>query len=400
MQRRKKIVIFYTWLKLWSMKSNSGAPSFYKTIEAYVKKGYDVKLVTINEEYGILPPDNVYVMRNYRFDRYINIKIIGKLFIRLKIKAYNKYAKKVTKKIIRSVGKDNIVFYAYEVHGVKAAKWASKKFGRKLITRFQGTVLTYEKDTLIHRIKRYPFYQALTTVADLVIMTNDGTQGLQTLERLGNKSKNIKFWMNGVDLFDNNVYLDKDFKAKIGLEGEKILLTVSRLEHWKRVDRAIRVFAEVKKNIANSKLIIIGEGKERKSLEELVETYGLQDEVNFLGAIPHNEVFNYMNVSDIFMSLYDMSNVGNPLLEAASLGVCIVTLNVGDTASVIQDGYNGKIVNLNEIDTLPMIVTNLLKNPDERIRLGNNAQSYVDCHLYSWEQRMNMELKEVEKLFL
>ena len=45
----KNTIIFYTGLSLWSMKEKSGAPSFFKTVDLYIRKGWNVYMVTFNE---------------------------------------------------------------------------------------------------------------------------------------------------------------------------------------------------------------------------------------------------------------------------------------------------------------------------------------------------------------
>ena len=82
-------------------------------------------------------------------------------------------------------------------------------------------------------------------------------------------------------------------------------------------------------------MIIKGDGPERKILEQLSNKLGIKQYIRFEGASPHNEVPKYFATADIFLSFYDWSNVGNPLLEAMMGGKCIVTLNNGDTGRFI-----------------------------------------------------------------
>lgn len=401
-----KTIIIYSWSTIWSMKNKSGAPSFFRTIDLYIQKGWDVNLVLTDAQNGANEmADNchIYTMKEWKTDGWISEKMISKPFLLLKMFRYYCYSKRVTKQIIKRKAVKDILFYGYEVHGVPAAKWASKKYKRPIVTRFQGTVATYFKYNLPTKVKQYFRLKALRTEADLVIMTDDGTQGLKTLKMLGNLSKNIKFWKNGLDLFEKDYRFEeserKMLRESLGiLEEECMLLTVSRLQDWKRVDRSINALAEVVKKSSEFKLVIVGDGPSRKSLESLSKQKNIEDKVIFVGAQEHDKVYDFMSSADIFLSLYDMSNVGNPLLEALALGKCIITLTGGDTDKVIQNNYNGIIIEPEEITKLPGIILDLSNNSLKRRTLEEGAKDYAKKNLYSWTARMEMEYKEVLNL--
>lgn len=393
-------VIFYSWLSLWSMKSKSGAPSFYKTIELYVKKGWNVYLITVdkkNLETDLLCKENIFVMPEKSFDFILSNTKFRKVSLFIRQLHFYLFAKNITKKVVKTIENDKLIAYAYEVYGVKSAKWTAKKFGIPYITRFQGTILDGVRDNAWNRLRYYPHFYALRQKADLIIMTNDGTRGNVVLKRLHNESKQIKFWMNGLDILEDNAIKEfKDIRKELGISSEKrVLLTVSRLENWKRVERAIYALKEVLKYNADVVLIIVGDGSARDSLERITKEERIQDKVYFIGAIPHEEVYHFMKSCDIFLSLYDLSNIGNPLLEAMSLGCCIVTLNVGDTKQIVDNEKNGVIVDMDRIAELPIIITDLLGDHEKRKHISLNAEKYARSNFYTWETRMNMEYEEI-----
>lgn len=403
--KNKNTVIIYSWSSVWSMKNKSGAPSFYKTIKLYVDKGWEVFLILVDATKGgtgIVDDDHIFVLKEWKTDKLISPKNSTKIFLLWKMFRYYFFSKKVTKQIMESASK-NVVFYAYEVHGVSAAKWGAKKYNKPVVTRFQGTVATYFKNNLATRIKQHFRLKALKAKADLVIMTDDGTQGLETLKRLGNPSENICFWKNGLDLLSQNYSFSKEEKEKLrssmGIHpNETMLLTVSRLQDWKRVDRAVVALGEVVKENPNFKLVIAGDGPEKEKLMKLAQSLKLSDNIKFLGAVPHDKVYDYMSSADIFLSLYDMSNVGNPLLEALTLGKCVVTLDVGDTNKVIFDRQNGFLLKVDELNKLPNLILELGMNKELREKIQMQAKEYAHTEFYSWEQRMEMEYQEICRL--
>ena len=338
-------------------------------------------------------------MPEKKYYKNINKRKIGKIYTWKRQKDFERYANDITAEILKeSAGK--VILYAYEVYGVSVAKKMAEKYKLPFVTRFQGTILFQEKDTLINHLRFYPHYGALKQKADLVIMTNDGTQGDSTLKRLGNTSSNIKFWVNGLDLVETKDSLVlKNVKNDLDIKQDEIMfLTVSRLVPWKRVERAIKVLAEVKKSYSKCKLVVVGDGVSRARLEQYAKELAVEDSVVFRGAISHDEVYNYMYSCDVFLSLYDLSNVGNPLFESLYLGCCDVVLDGGDTRLFVEDGVNGIVINKEQINKLPELVLELLENPEKRNVLKKNAAKRAQKELYSWNTRMEMEYDAIQEL--
>ena len=105
-----------------------------------------------------------------------------------------------------------------------------------------------------------------------------------------------------------------------------------------------------------------------------------------------------MMAADIFISLYDYSNVGNPLLEAMTLGRCIVTLDVGDTRSLIHDRENGILLTMETLPTLGAVLRELSGDSALRQRLGSAAAKYAQENFCTWAQRMDREFQAVRAL--
>lgn len=395
-----KNIIFLTQLQLWSMDDRKGAPSFYKTIEAYINDNWNVTLIYPNYK-----PDNENVINRINnvtfkpiFHNLTKLKKIG--FIgRIAHSLYGNYMLyRLAKKILLELNYSAII-YSYEVHGVNAGKRLQKKYGIPLITRFQGTILANIENTFINRIKKYPHFQALSTKADIVIMTNDGTKGLDVLKRLNNNTENIMFWKNGVDIKLSTALSESELLDKKRLMGissdDEILITVSRLASWKRVDRAINALAEVIKQKPNCKLIIVGDGDEKNNLMMLAKKLGLADNIIFKGAVLQTEVRDYLETADIFLSLYDLSNLGNPLMEAMSCGKAIITLDVGDTNTVIENNVNGILLKLEEIDKIPYYIIKMLDDKNYSKQLGNKAKEFAEMEFWSWQDRMREETEMI-----
>lgn len=240
------------------------------------------------------------------------------------------------------------VVYGCTAYGIPVAKVLSKLWRVPMVARFLGTSFGVEWRKRRFRVVRaWEEILGLKIPADLVIMTNDGTQGDKVLQQLGVDMTKVRFWMNGVDrdLF-RSVPNSEQAKKLLGVSDKRVLLCVSRLVSWKRLERSINALPGVIREYPDTILLIVGDGPERGRLEQLAVQLGVREHVRFEGAIPHSEVPQYLAAADIFLSFYDWSNVGNPLLEAMMAGKCIVTLNSGDTGASLRTGRTGSCWNM------------------------------------------------------
>jgi len=232
-------------------------------------------------------------------------------------------------------------------------------------------------------------------------MTNDGTQGDKVMEYFKVPEDKIRFWFNGIDLPKEIKASDfiKINGAKVELKNKKVIVTLSRLASWKRVDRIISVMPCIVSRVKNVILIIIGDGEEKEILVKMTKKLNIEEYVKFVGSQQHSKALEILKRADMFVSLYDLSNVGNPLLESMKLGRCILTLNNGDTGSIIKNNYNGILLEYDDLNDLCKYVVNVLNDSKKIKYLGNNALRFAKENFFSWEKRMLMEINDVEKIF-
>lgn len=307
-------------------------------------------------------------------------------------------------RILRSERPD--VIYGYEINGVLATtllRWFGKLHGVKTISRFQGTWLfeILQKRQLLRFIWNLDAVIALRARCDLAIMTNDGTRGDLAMHWLRSPArKNLRLWVNGVDL-PPTIKSKEEFRSSLGLDKSRtILLSASRLERWKRVDRGIEIAKELKKIGLEFSYFIIGGGAEYDRLRKLVESYNLSDCIFFTGPINNEEVFDYMNSADVFISMYELSNVGNPLLEAIKMNKVILTLNNGDTGSWIEHKKNGLIYSEDDQDLFVKAAKDLvyvLSNYEVKEFISREVEK-LSRRIWSWEERLRTEIAEVDKI--
>lgn len=169
---------------------------------------------------------------------------------------------------------------------------------------------------------------------------------------------------------------------------KKQILFVGRLIPWKGVKYLISAMEKVIKNIPDSCLVIIGDGPERSSLEELCKKLHLSDYCQFLGFVDQTDLFSYYQNSAVFVLSSIMYNsqtegLGVVLLEAMASGLPVIGSYVGGIPDIIQDGVNGLLVPPEDPDALSDAIIRVLTNPDIIIRYREEGKKTV-TEQFSW----------------
>lgn len=291
------------------------------------------------------------------------------------------------------------VVYGYELQGVLAVALLKPFLVKeKIVTRFQGTFVNemLERKEWFRLIFNADLLMALRIKSDLTIMTDDGTQGDRALQKVRGAKQlgEIKFWTNGVDSIEHNSWPES-------ANGKIKIISISRLVGWKRVDRCIKIIEQmVERGFVNFEYEIIGGGEQREKLEQMVDNLSLRDFVKFSGALTHQEALNKLKKSQIFFSMYDSSNVGNPLLEAIRANKLILTLNNGDTGTWIEHGVNGFIYEPDDsfFEQAAQDVERVIYNSCVRESILKNLKLTELKKLFNWNERLSKEEEVVGNL--
>jgi len=397
-----KLIMEILIISTWDMQDH-GMQATKKTPLYFAMKGHKVTFL-VHSETTNCPSlrtdlhENLKIIRfNLPFKGLMKIPKLGRLRILL---LFGFYCLFYSFKIYRKSNSPDVL-YAAESDAIFIGYILNKFLKTTFVTRYYGVSTAL----LSHPIKHFLYKLSLRCPSDMAIMTDDGTDGKNVLKKVNKRVGTIQFWRNGIDRAQVDLDKAKAYSEKYRLcSNALILVTISRLYGWKRIDRSIKaVHSLIKQRQLPLKLLIVGEGPEKPRLENLVDQLGINKNIEFVGAIPHEEIYNLYFIADIFISGYDMSNVGNPLWEALNAGKCIVALNTGKTSEVIENGINGLLVSYDKdedknVHGLAKAIEKLYDDDKLRMKLAQGAQDYGRKNLWSWEDRLNTELQKLEEL--
>ena len=138
-----------------------------------------------------------------------------------------------------------------------------------------------------------------------------------------------------------------------------------RLVPGKRTDQALRVFRHVRARWPDATLVVMGGGRQRRSLEALARTLGVDDAVTFLGHVSHSAVYDRFAEAELclMMSQDHVERLPNVVKEAMACGcVCIAAPSTG-IEELIEDGRTGFVVEPEDIDTILERVARVFDSP-------------------------------------
>ncbi|MFC2028124.1 glycosyltransferase [Chloroflexota bacterium] len=207
-----------------------------------------------------------------------------------------------------------------------------------LVTSLMGSDLNvFGRGLIAKPIIRYPLKKSTRLIA----ISND--LKLEAIE-LGANADKISVMSDGINLNTFHPMDKKALRQKLGLPDRLIVLFVGSLFRIKRVDRLIRVSANLSKEF-DFRILLIGDGPERPGLEELVEQLGLKERVTFMGFISHHDVPEYTAAADVFVLPSETEGLPKCVREAMACGIPIVASNVGGLPELITNGETGFLAN-------------------------------------------------------
>ena len=150
----------------------------------------------------------------------------------------------------------------------------------------------------------------------------------------------------GIDLekFNNRISLEerKKLLKKYNIDiDKKVLVTVSRVAVEKNIEEIINYFKLLLEKDSNYRLLIVGDGPDKKNLENLVGKLELNEYVKFTGMIMPDEVYKYYQLGDVFVCASTSESQGLTYVEALASSLPLVCRKDDCLFDIIEVGKNG-----------------------------------------------------------
>ncbi len=200
----------------------------------------------------------------------------------------------------------------------------------------------------------------------------------RTRENLG-ITREIEVIRNFVncDFYVRNPELVAQQRPRFAKPGESLLVHLSNFRPVKRVLDVIETFARVSRALP-ARLLMIGDGPDRSAAEFLALRLGVGDRVDFVGK--QENVNELLALSDLMLMPSEMESFGLAALEAMACRVPAVATRVGGVPELIDDGVNGLLFEVGDVDGMAEGAISILSDPALLERLSTAARRTAQDH--------------------
>ena len=350
------------------------------------KNGHEVKILAVSDTCSTYQMENVYYIRSVPAKIYPDVRI--------PVSRGRAYVQEI------------IEWNPDVIHS--QCEFFSFGFAKR-IARKTGAILLHTYHTLYEQYTEYvPFGKNVSremlgkwmkmrlSCVDAVIAPTKKVE--RTLREYGLTESEIAVIPSGIclDKFQQPCEEEKikQLRIKYDIPQEAmVLLSLGRLGFEKRVDELIYGMCHLVKHGENVRLLIVGDGPARASLEELTEKLRLGTYVKFTGMAAPEDIANYYQLGDLFVCASTSETQGLTYIEAMASGLPLVCRKDACLYGVLEEGGNGySYENLNEFSG---IVSRILKEPLWMEKAAEHSRN--NARKFGTEQFGNMVLNLYQK---
>lgn len=260
-----------------------------------------------------------------------------------------------------------------------------------------GSILSWSKKRVVE-----PILRSLLRRPEKIICASGELE--EVCQEAGAKEETTLTIPNAVDteaFSPHNDPLERErIRASLGFnKKDVVILSLRRLVPKNGVQYLIEASRRVVMEESRAKFLIVGDGPLRGELEARVDTYGLRQNVKFLGTLPNHEVPRIISAVDfaVFPSLAEATSIA--ALEVMSVARPVVSSDVGGLPEIITHEETGLLVPFNlarssyedpglgdeVIDSLSQAILRLVIDDSLREDLGVKARAHTLAN-YSWDR--------------
>jgi N-acetyl-alpha-D-glucosaminyl L-malate synthase BshA len=289
---------------------------------------------------------------------------------------YQPYELALSTKLVEVVSKYNLeilhVHYAIpHAYAAYMAKMMLKEKGIdiKVVTTLHGTDITL--------VGSHPSYKTAVefSINNSDVVTSVSESLKQDTLRLFTITNEIKVVHNFIDTekYDRESQNECQ-RIAVAKPEERILTHISNFRPVKRIEDVVKIFYNVQKEIP-AKLLMVGEGPEKRNAELLVKKLGIADSVIFLGN--SHEIAKILCYTDVFLLPSKSESFGLSALEAMAAETAIISTNTGGLPEVNVHGVTGYLSNLGDVEDMAKNAVSILKDDAILLRFKANAKKHT-----------------------
>lgn len=195
--------------------------------------------------------------------------------------------------------------------------------------------------------------------------------------------------------FPNSVDTESFKPARIA-PTEPVMIYMGRVSYEKSIDKALEAFALVLKRKPEAKLLIAGDGPERKKLQALAEGLNINKSIEWLGMLHGQELVKALQRATLFITASKSENMPVSVIEAMAAGLPVVGVNALGMPEIVKNNVNGFIVPPDDTEAMAEKSLKVLNDAALRDEFRKNSRKLALT--YGEKKRGEALVKEYEAL--
>lgn len=278
---------------------------------------------------------------------------------------------------LRLARRFNLFHAQWSVNGLVACL-AGKFTGKPVLTTLRGSDVNLALKSPLHRF----LLRRCVSLSTKVVAVSDSL--VMTVRQLIPGAPDSKF-----SVIDNGV--DEEFLSIPRVSGGETsllkLVTVGNLTTNKGIDQLLRALQLLAGE--RLRLQVVGNGPERENLLQLTTSLNLQNSVEFVGAVPPDDMVGVMSRADVFVLSSHSEGRPNAMLEAMAAALPVIATDIPGIREVITTRNNGLLFPDGDYHALAACIKDLARNTTLRNELGTAARQFIITNGYRWSDTAN-----------
>jgi len=285
-------------------------------------------------------------------------------------------------RIIKKGYIDAIVLYSVPTNGLQAVYWA-KKFNIPVVFRSIDVLNQLVPYPILRSITRYLEGKVYSKVDKVLTITPKLSEYVIGLGASPEKVSVLPMTV------DTNLFCPSEIKnglrSKWGLgDDDKVILFMGTLFNFSGLDSFLYHFPLIKRQVPEAKMLIVGDGEQRKKLEGIIALLDLRERVIITGFQPYQDMPQYINLADVCLNTFVSNSITKDIFPGKTVqflacGKPLVMRSLAGVKAVISGEKQGVVYADND-NRIVAVISSLLESPEKRKEIGDNGLKYVKAH--------------------
>jgi glycosyltransferase involved in cell wall biosynthesis len=303
----------------------------------FIEAGYSIHLISVKNEIKIELPKE------------INLHTLS--YKKSKLPFHDKFFAKKLEKLLKEIPNKQLILGSLGLSH-KLMNYINEKFNFYYVLHGNTTEAKLSKKKALQKLLKKIELEKLYTDKNIITVSDGVKEDILTLNI---KPKFIKTIYNPFNFQD--IYKKSLEKTSLDLPS-KYIINVGRFAKVKRHDILIKAFSLL--NDKNIKLILIGDGEERKNIEDLIKKLNIEDKVILLGFLENP--YPFIKNANVLVSSSENEGFGNVIIEALSLNTPTVCTSTIGSKEILEKYFPQFLCKINNEEDLFRKIEYVIKN--------------------------------------